>query len=307
MLPAADQEITALRAACVRVLGARPGCAFPPAAGWLVTCAHVVGRDRAPGSRVAVEPWQGNPRETVLRQLDGDLDLALLEDPLGPALPLRLRAPPALGADLIGIGFPVRDGRPELDQFAAAYEGETRYRSAAGTERGLLKFQCGQVEYGFSGGPLVAEGTLCGVIRLSRDVRADLGGWAIPVGDLSAFCAAAGVRLPPLDRPGPAGADLPVRLRDLLLALPGWNERRRRRNFVTLALWGQPMLQQIDLDGSGAEVAADLVRVGLEEGRAGPLIALLAAIPREFGTQPRRDGEIAALLGLLRRWASDRE
>ncbi|MBV5274329.1 MAG: hypothetical protein JZU52_12045, partial [Lamprocystis purpurea] len=77
----------------------------------------MVGRDTTLSSPIACGPWQGAPRQAVLRHLDGDLDLALLHDPDGPApvlaLAPRLGAPPESGADLIGIGYPVRDDQPE--------------------------------------------------------------------------------------------------------------------------------------------------------------------------------------------------
>ncbi|MBV5348027.1 trypsin-like peptidase domain-containing protein [Lamprocystis purpurea] len=305
---AVDPGLAALRAACVRVMGARPGCGFPPAPGWLVTCAHVVGRDTALGSLIACVPWQGAPRAAVLRHLDGDLDLALLHDPDGPAPALRLGAPPDPGADLIGIGYPVRDDQPEFDQITGHYEGETSRQPAAGGTRTMLKFKDSQIEPGFSGGPLFApgRGTVIGVIRWSRDVRTALGGWAIPTHDLIDCCAAAGVPIAPSGPAAPPVGNLPARLRDLLLALPGWSQTRRRRQFITLALWQQPILNRIDLDGTPTDVAADLAVACLEQGGPDadgytPLLALLAAVPSEFGPQAARDQVIAEILSAATR------
>ena len=306
---AADQGLAALRAACVRVMGARPGCGFPPAPGWLVTCAHVVGRDTALNSPIECVPWQDAARAAVLRHLDGDLDLALLHDPdaTAPARALRLGAPPEPGADLIGIGYPVRDNQPEFDQITGHYEGETSRQPAGGGTRTMLKFKDSQIEPGFSGGPLFApsRGTVIGVIRWSRDVRTDLGGWAIPAHDLIDCCAAAGIPIAPLGPAAPTAGNLPARLRDLLLALPGWSQARRRQ-FVTLALWQQPILNRIDLDGTPANVAADLAVACLEQGAPdadgqAPLRALLAAVPSEFGPQSSRDQVIAEILNAATR------
>ena len=103
----------------------------------------------------------------------------------------------------------------------------------------------------------------------------------------------------------PIGPALLVRLRDLLLALPRWSDKRRRRAFVNGALWGHTVLREIDLDGPGVDVAADLVAVCLELnnpnliGVHSPLCDLLAAIVRDYGPEPARDRELAALSAIL--------
>jgi hypothetical protein len=95
-----------------------------------------------------------------------------------------------------------------------------------------------------------------------------------------------------------------IRLRHLLIALPRWNDRRRRRAFLNGALWGHPVLQEIDLDGPGVDVAADLVAICLERdeptsaGQA-QLCALLVAIAREYGDNSARDLEIKELSAAL--------
>lgn len=97
---------------------------------------------------------------------------------------------------LAGIGFPVTGGQVELDQFTAEYEGETHSRDpATGAELRLLKLKAGQIDYGFSGGPLLNRrtGRIVGVTRLSRDTRSDLGGWAIPTREVMSLCTAAGI------------------------------------------------------------------------------------------------------------------
>ena len=71
-----DRALAQLRAACVRILGERPGCAFPILTGWLVTCAQLVGRDRVVGSRIALAPWHGPARAAGLRRPIGSAALA---------------------------------------------------------------------------------------------------------------------------------------------------------------------------------------------------------------------------------------
>jgi hypothetical protein len=301
--------IEQLRALCVRVMGEQPGCGFPIAPEWLITCAHVVGRQTAEGSRIGLHPWHGPSREARLHRLAAGRDLALLHDPFASAPPtIQFGEDLQLGDPLTGIGFPVYDGKAERDQFTAEYEGDTDTRDATtGTTLRLLKLKAGQIDYGFSGGPLLHRrtGRIVGVTRLSRDTRSALGGWAIPTDEVVSLCAEAGIELrqsSPPDRSatGVLDPEMLARLRDLLVALPGWRTTRRRRNFVSIALWGHPVLDEVDLDGPGVDVAADLVQRCIERDEptnAGlsPLCALLAAVPREFGSKPERDREIAAL------------
>lgn len=304
-----ESLIETARAGCLHVMGERPGCGFAVAPEWLVTCAHVVGRNAPEGSRIELRPWGGAARRAILYPLPAGSDLALLHDSAvtGPAGSLGddLR----LGDPLAGIGFPVTDDQPELDQFTAEYEGETRTRDVAtGAELCLLKLKAGQIDYGFSGGPLLNRrtGRIVGVTRLSRDTRSDLGGWAIPAGEVVSLCRAAGIEL---SQPSPpiAGVLSPEtleRLRDLLVALPGWSNTRGRRNFVTIALWEHRVLREVDLDGPPVDVAADLVQrcIELDEPTntgLSPLCARLAAVPKRFGSKPARDGEIAALSAML--------
>jgi hypothetical protein len=294
-------------------MGKQPGCGFTIAPEWLVTCAHVVGRHTAEGSSIELQPWQGPTRNARLHALEASRDLALLHDPQtiqAPTIPLGNDL--QLDNPLAGIGFPVYAGKAEFDQFTARYEGITDTRDVVtNTSIRLLKLKGGQIDYGFSGGPLLnlRSGHIVGVTRLSRDTRSDMGGWAIPIGEVEALCAAVGIALPGYDhdvQPPNAVLDSKIlaRLRNLLVALPRWNDRRRRRAFVNSVLWGHPVLQEIELDGTGVEVAADLVAGCLERdeptatGQA-PLCALLLAIAQEYGPKPTRDQEIAALSAAL--------
>ncbi|EXJ15393.1 hypothetical protein D779_1489 [Imhoffiella purpurea] len=294
-------------------MGAQPGCGFSVAPGWLLTCAHVVGRAAALGRDIEVYPWGRAPRTLVLRHLRGDLDLALLEDPEGVSVSAVFGGDPQRDQLLVGIGFPVRDQRPELDDFTARFEGITQLHDrTTGGELRLIKLKQGLIDYGFSGGPLIqaTTGRVIGVTRLSQDTRLDLGGWAVPAEAVRAFCEDVGVTLAP---PGPlqtevleAPAKPPVeRLRDLLLGLPRWNDRRDRLGFVEIALGRRhPILHEVEWEGSARQLAWDLARAcedypePTETGRS-PACALLEAIPREFGRSPVRDREIQALSALL--------
>ena len=50
-----------------------------------------------------------------------------------------------------------------------------------------IKLKKGQVTAGYSGSPVLNEGTwkVCGIMKATRDKQSDLGGWAIPVEILS--------------------------------------------------------------------------------------------------------------------------
>lgn len=95
------------------------------------------------------------------------------------------------------------------------------------------------------------------------------------------------------------------RLQRLFLGLPRWHDARRRRDFVTLALGkGHPLLDDIDCAGTARDAAMAIIDACADAqacaaGGHAPLCALLAAIPREFGSHPARDPELAALRAAL--------
>jgi hypothetical protein len=126
-----ERVIDQLRAGCVRVMGKQPGCGFGVAPEWLLTCAHVVGRQTPEGERIELRPWRDPKRWTTLRRLAGARDLALLHDPAATAPAVSFDDDLRLGDPLTGIGFPVIAGQAERDQFTAEYEGETHTRDAA--------------------------------------------------------------------------------------------------------------------------------------------------------------------------------
>jgi hypothetical protein len=87
------------------------------------------------------------------------------------------------GDELTALGYPYGGNRQVLDQFSAVYEGQTLFIEAQGRAGAEAKFKAGQVEPGYSGGPLLNLRTcrVMGVVALTRDSRNDLGGWAIEV------------------------------------------------------------------------------------------------------------------------------
>ncbi|MGA8262464.1 MAG: serine protease [Arenicellales bacterium] len=309
----AESLIARLRSECVRVIGRQPGCGFAVAPGWLITCAHVVGREAPLGYDFEVRPWQVAPRMAVLRHLAGDADLALLADPGADRTTAVFGSDPQRDELLVGIGFPVREQQPELDDFTAHFEGITKtLDTATGRQLRLMKLKQGQIEYGFSGGPLIhtGSGRVVGVTRLSQDTRLDLGGWAVPADTVRVFCQNAGVELAPPEALQPVGGEVPARppverMRDLLLALPSWNSQKPRRSFVERALGRRHrVLDHVELEGDAAQVAWDVAKACEdypEPTQSGllPACALLAAIPREFGQSQARDVEIRELGALL--------
>jgi len=307
-----ESRIAQLRSECVRVMGRQPACGFAVAPGWLISCAHVIGRETPLGTAVDVSPWQGTARQVVLRQLAGDTDLALLEDRGAAGATAIFGDSPQRDELLIGIGFPVRDRQPEFDEFTARYETVTELTDpGTGRALSLIKLKAGQIEYGFSGGPLVSttSGAVVGLTRLSRDTQLDMGGWAVPTAAVRAFCEDAGVPLAVEAAKAPPhmpGGELVARFRDLLLGLPGWNSRRRRLGFLEVALGkGHRVLSEVEWEGSARQLAweaASACEDYPEPSASGesPFCALLSAIPVEFGAHPKRDDEIAALRRLLR-------
>ena len=189
----------------MQVMGARPGCGFFVAPRLIVTCAHVVGRHLADGATVELRRWDhlgvhSLPPAKIIGVFPND-DLALVETTHESTSFAPLGAEACLNDTLVGIGFPIRPNREEFDQFVVSYEGQTQFLDASGRAGIESKFKMGQVEYGFSGGPLLNLRTGCvmGVVVATRDRNADLGGWAIDVRVLTTLLERRHIRLPPVD------------------------------------------------------------------------------------------------------------
>ena len=297
----AEACIEPLRRCCVQVSGHSAGCAFPVAPGYLLTCAHVVGRDQSPGASVTLTPWQAEPHDAQLVAVDGVLDLALLRDPAPEPCDIpRFTATPAIGDTLIAVGFPYRDGACERDQITAEYEGPTQRN-----DQTLLKLKGGQLEPGFSGGPLLSLNhcAVIGVTRYTRDRSSDLGGWGIPISTVRQFLAAHQVTVTMDKAPTASTAESLHQLQQLLLGLPGWKNARTRNALLQPIFFGHDILAHIQLDGAPSAVATELAQYCLETAGTAPtpdspLCLLLAGIEQQFGAT-RHGPTIAQVRTLL--------
>ena len=182
-----DPLVDYLRLCCVHVLGRSPGCGFFVAPRLVVTCSHVVGRDVKNGAEIKLEQWQLG----VIKPLAGAIvlanfpneDIALIET-VEPSLGFApLSSEVQVGNDLTALGFPKRGNRQEFDQFTVVYEGQTSFVDSQGGVGAEVKYKAGQVEPGFSGGPLLnlKSCRVMGVVNVTRSKHTDLGGWAIAV------------------------------------------------------------------------------------------------------------------------------
>lgn len=157
-----------LRECTLAISGTARGTAVVVGPDLAITCAHVVG---PPGSKVSARDGD----LTVVLALP-ELDLALLRM-ANPVEQWALLGPsPPVGTELWAWGHPGGDYRAG-DSLTLTFEGPSQLG-----EETLLKLGHGQVVRGFSGAPLLSpvSGTVCGVLRFSRDVAQSLGGRAIP-------------------------------------------------------------------------------------------------------------------------------
>jgi len=177
-----------LRQCSVRVLGRgdsnHAGTGFFVAPGFVVTCAHVV---TAVGDPATIVLYNGEslPATVCERRIDDDEprdypDLALLaimDSEKSTRDYVVLDAEVREGDTLFSWGFPIK--YPEGDSLTVEYEGS--FEAAGYTE--LLKLKQGQVEWGYSGAPLLNRrtGAICGFIKSTRDFAQDLGGRAVSV------------------------------------------------------------------------------------------------------------------------------
>lgn len=200
-----DPLVDYLRSCCVHVLGDRPGCGFFIAPRLVVTCSHVVGRQVKDGSGIALEQWASGAIKplagtTVLGNFPED-DIAFIQtvEPSPIYAPLSQEA--RQGDKLTALGYPDGGNRQVLDQFSAVYEGQTEFIDVQGRSRAEIKFKEGQVEPGYSGGPLLNLKTcrVMGVVVATRDSRNDLGGWAIEVPIVVNLLQKCGQEQPSLD------------------------------------------------------------------------------------------------------------
>lgn len=213
----ADPLVSHLRRCCLRVIGEQPGCGFVVAPRLLITCSHVVGRQKPVGATLEIREWgsvgdavgahHDEGREVSLQAEvlvnEALSDLALLRLLTGDHPYVALDGEVQLGDQLVAIGFTQEGQRLELDQFTAEFEGEVPFVVASHKGRsGMeLKFKGAAVRHGFSGGPLLNRRTwrVIGVVTATRDWRFPIGGFAKPLACIEALLDAAGQTRPPLD------------------------------------------------------------------------------------------------------------
>ena len=184
-----------LKSSIVRVrTGRGEGTGFFVAQGLVLTCAHVIsGRV----GEAAVVHWRDRIlRGTVLRQYpaegpaDGlfpypDIGLVALDTPIDHPVVLLDTEPPALETRLHTRGFtttwsPMPTEEPSTFTYAGSHDVE------GGS---LLKLVSGETVPGMSGGPLLdlSRGVVCGIVKTSRALDSDRGGWGIPMGAVAEY------------------------------------------------------------------------------------------------------------------------
>jgi tetratricopeptide (TPR) repeat protein len=200
-----DPLVDYLRSCCLHILGQRPGCGFFIAPRLVVTCSHVVGRDVEIGAEVKLDQW----KKGTIKPLDGatvlanfpEDDIAFIQTVESNLTFAPLSGHVRMGHKLTALGFPDGGNRQILDQFTAVYEGQTLFIDSQGRAGAEAKFKTGQVEPGFSGGPLLNLKTfrVMGVVVATRDSRNNLGGWAIEVSVVERLLRECQQELPSLD------------------------------------------------------------------------------------------------------------
>jgi hypothetical protein len=115
----------------VQVLGEHPGCGFFITPDFILTCAHVLGRQLREGATVELMHWiGGEPRTlqpaTVFKVFPDD-DISILKAATQNPSFVLVGGEASVGNTLIAVGFPRRGGHFEFDQFQARYEGLTRF------------------------------------------------------------------------------------------------------------------------------------------------------------------------------------
>jgi len=192
----AEPLLELLRSCVVQIYGDGRfyGTGFFVAPGEVLTCAHVIrGWDE-----IRVEHTSGDSPATVIITLP-----ALAADdprerfyPLPDVALLRLTDPPHNHACVrFDLSIPVSGPDPDglrLDAFAVehirdtvAHGGVSLIYEGPVDEKGfrLLKLTSGQVINGYSGGPILNRrtGGVCALVDSTRDKRADLGGFGVPL------------------------------------------------------------------------------------------------------------------------------
>lgn len=195
-----DPLVDYLRKCCLKVRGERSGCGFYIAPQLLVTCAHVVGRDLKIGDQVQLQRWEQEETNNLIGEIVGispEDDIALLQTKIANSAYAPLSSEARTNDNLAALGFIKKEDREEFDQLTALYEGETLFLTSSGRRGIESKFKSGQVEPGYSGGPLLnlSTGYVMGVVVATRDKLSDLGGWAIEVSVINSLLQKSGQQL----------------------------------------------------------------------------------------------------------------
>lgn len=118
--------------------------------------------------------WTSNSSDLILLQVSAESEHA---DTLQYKMPVRFLRwrllPPPKGAKVQALGFPGSTVRPDgeelgIDAHFTFQELEVGTAYPSGRDRGMLPFPCfevrGSLAPGFSGGPVMYQGDLCGIV-----------------------------------------------------------------------------------------------------------------------------------------------
>jgi tetratricopeptide (TPR) repeat protein len=164
-------------------VGQGHGTGFFVAPGRVLTCEHVV--RHLPDAQLLFVTWSGKKFQAKVERPKSEFDLALLQlnEPIPEHPCAFIGENPNIDDFLYSFGYP---NDFQGDPVTFRYEGLSTTRDG----QKLLKLKQGQAAEGLSGAALLncRAGRVCGVMKGSRDVLADLGGRAIPTKSIfSAF------------------------------------------------------------------------------------------------------------------------
>ncbi|MBO3751968.1 trypsin-like peptidase domain-containing protein [Streptosporangiaceae bacterium NEAU-GS5] len=180
-----------VRDCLVQVDGASVGSGFLAAPGFVLTCAHVAGKETSSvlvywqGTELAGRVLAASQPPDVPYALWPFPDLAIIEltaaPPGHPCVWLDDRLP-ASGSNLMVHGFSTKlRSVPEEISGRFVYNGDQVFHGGS-----MLRLTDSEVAAGMSGGPVLneASGGVCAVVKATRMEDTDMGGFGTPVGAL---------------------------------------------------------------------------------------------------------------------------